>query len=175
VSGTSPSRGQKRFRFPILQSSHPPPSRLEARQTGFWWLKMLCGSPARNPYAILRIDPSTNKFVPTIRISGESCSGLAFGFGSVWAPVCGRKPALVRTDAAKNTISATLPIAPAGPEGGITASDDSVWLATDKKGPITRIDPSTNNMRQKISIPPGSYNPCSAMALSGSPEWRVTS
>jgi virginiamycin B lyase len=30
---------------------------------------------------------------------------------------------------------------------------------SDKNGTLNRIDPSTNNVRQKISIPPGSYNP----------------
>jgi virginiamycin B lyase len=65
----------------------------------------------------------------------------------------------VRIDAIKNTISATLPIPPAGPEGGITASADSVWMVTDKNGTLSRIDPTTNTVRQKISIQPGSYNP----------------
>jgi len=111
------------------------------------------------PNAVLRIDPATNKIVATVKVSGEACSGLATGFGSIWVPICGEKPELVRIDATKNTITATLSIAPAGPEGGIAASDDSVWMATDKKGTLTRIDPSTNNVRQKISIPPGSYNP----------------
>jgi hypothetical protein len=111
------------------------------------------------PYAVLRIDPARNRIVASVKVSGEACSGFAFGFGSIWVPLCGKKPALVRIDAAKNTIIATLPITPAGPEGGITTSDDSVWLATDKNGTITRIDPSTNSVRQKISIAPGSYNP----------------
>src|SRR5216683_3986815 len=111
------------------------------------------------PYAVQRIDPGTNRIVATIRVSGEACSGLASGFGSIWVPLCGKKRALVRIDAAKNTIIAVLPIAPAGPEGGIAASDDSVWMVTDKNGTLKRIDPSTNSVRQKISIPPGSYNP----------------
>jgi virginiamycin B lyase len=111
------------------------------------------------PYAVLRIDPGTNKIVANIKISGEACSGLAFGFGSVWAPICGKKPALVRIDAAKNEISGTFPIAPAGPEGGIATSDDSVWLVTDANGTLERINPFTGSVRQKISIPPGSYNP----------------
>lgn len=111
------------------------------------------------PFAVLRIDPATNKIVASIRISGEACSGLASGFGSIWAPICGKKPALVRIDAAKNAIKATLPVSPAGPEGGIIASDDSVWLLTDQNGTLVRIDPSTNRVRQKISIAPGSYNP----------------
>lgn len=111
------------------------------------------------PYSLRRIDPATNKVIASVRLSGETCSGLEFGFGSIWAPVCGKKPALVRVDAHTNKISAVLPIAPAGREGGITASGDSIWMVTDKKGTLTRIDPSTNSARQRITIPLGSYNP----------------
>jgi virginiamycin B lyase len=111
------------------------------------------------PYAVQRIDPATNRILATVRVSGEACSGLAYGFGSIWVPICGKKPALVRVDASKNTITATLPIPPAGPEGGIAASDDSIWIVTDKNGTLSRIDPATNAVRQKISIPRGSYNP----------------
>lgn len=110
------------------------------------------------PYAVHRIDPATNRIVAAVPVSGEACSGLASGFGSIWVPLCGKKAALVQIDAIKNTISATLPIAPAGPEGGITASDDSIWMVADKNGTLNRIDPSTDKVRQKISIPPGSYN-----------------
>jgi virginiamycin B lyase len=111
------------------------------------------------PDAVLRIDPATNKIVASVKISGEACSGLAVGFGSIWVPICGEKPELVRIDATENRITATLPIAPAGPEGGIATSDDSVWMVTDKNGTLNRIDPFTNSVRQKVSIPPGSYNP----------------
>jgi len=127
------------------------------------------------PYAVLRIDPATNTIVATVKVSGEACSGLASGFGSIWVPVCGKKPELVRIDAAKNAISATLPIPPAGREGGIAASDDSVWLVTDKNGTLNRIDPSTNSVRQKFQYRPVPITPFSAMALSGSPEWRAAS
>src|SRR6266496_4189919 len=59
-------------------------------------------------YAVQRIDPSTNRIVARVRLPGEACSGLAYGFGSIWVPICGKKPALVRVDASKNTIAATL-------------------------------------------------------------------
>ncbi|HXX70892.1 MAG TPA: hypothetical protein VEI55_01265 [Candidatus Acidoferrum sp.] len=111
------------------------------------------------PFAVHRINPATNKIIAAVKIPAEACSGMASGFGSIWVPVCGAKPALVRVDEATNTISATLAIASAGPEGGITTSNDSVWIATDAKGTLARIDPSTNRVRQRISIPPGSYNP----------------
>jgi virginiamycin B lyase len=111
------------------------------------------------PNAIQRIDPVTNKVVAKVAVSGEACSGLAEGFGSIWVPLCGRKAALVRIDIHSNTISATLPIPPAGPEGGIASSLDSVWMVTDKTGTLSRIDPATNTVRQKISVPRGAYNP----------------
>jgi streptogramin lyase len=91
-------------------------------------------------YAVHRIDPATNRIVATVPVSGDACSGLASGFGSIWVPLCGKKPELVRIDEAKNTIIATTPIPPAGPEGGITASDDSVWIITDKNGTLNRIE-----------------------------------
>jgi hypothetical protein len=111
------------------------------------------------PYSVQRIDPSSNKIVAKIRLSGEACSGLAFGFGSLWVPVCGKTPTLARVDATTNEISAVLPFGTAGAEGGIAASSDSVWIVLDRKGTLTRIDPRTNAVRQRISIPPGSYNP----------------
>jgi virginiamycin B lyase len=111
------------------------------------------------PYSVQHIDPTTNRVVAKVAIPGEACSGLAFGFGSVWVPVCGKKSALVRVDAQKGKVIATLPISPAGDEGGIATSTDSVWMVTDKAGTLNRIDPATNSVRQKISIPPGSYNP----------------
>jgi len=111
------------------------------------------------PNAVQRIDPATNRVVAKVKIGGEACSGLAFGFGSVWVPVCGKKAALVRIDASKNSIVATIPVPPAGPEGGIATSADSVWMVTDKNGTLVRIDPTTNQTRQKISIPSGSFNP----------------
>lgn len=111
------------------------------------------------PFAIQRIDPKTNRIVATIPIPGKACSGLASGFGSIWVPICGDKPALVRVDEATNAISTTLPFGPAGPEGGITTSTDSVWMVTDSQGTLIRIDPANNTVRQTVSIPPGSFNP----------------
>jgi streptogramin lyase len=114
---------------------------------------------ATKPYALRRIDPQRNEIVATVPLSGEACSGLAYGFGSVWAPLCGEKPGLARIDVAKNSVSTMLPMAPAGAEGGIAASTDSIWMITDMKGTLTRIDPLTNAVRQSTSIPPGSFNP----------------
>ncbi len=110
------------------------------------------------PNSVQRIEPTTNKVVLKVNLTGEACSGLAAGFGSIWVPLCGKQPSLIRVNTIENKISETLPIGPAGPEGGIALSGDSVWMITDDKGTLTRIDPTTNKVRQTISIPAGSYN-----------------
>src|SRR6267143_599129 len=67
------------------------------------------------PYSLQRIDPATNTVVAKVRLPGAACSASAFGFDSVWVPVCGKKPLLARVDAHTNRITSVLPIGPGGP------------------------------------------------------------
>lgn len=109
--------------------------------------------------AVQRVDPKTNSSVAKIEFPDEPCSGLTFAFGGLWVPLCGKPASLARVDPRTNKIVATLPFGPADSEGGITASEDSVWLAADGNGTLLRIDPRTNAVRQRISVPAGSFNP----------------
>ncbi len=157
--GSVPKTGVKSVQVPF--SSLKPSATIKVGGTADW---VLIGEDAvwvasTNPSAVVRIDPATNQIVAVVAVPGEACSGLASSFGSVWVPICGTHAGLVRIDANANKVSAILPEAPAGPEGGIASSDDSVWMVTDKKGTLIRIDPVHNTVRQKITIPPGSFNP----------------
>src|SRR6266702_3477048 len=119
---------------------------------------MQSGWQARNP----RPSTGSTQDQPRSRDhphAGDPCASLAFGFGSLWVPLCGQPKSMVRVDASSNQITAKLPIGPAGPEGGITASSESIWIDTDSAGTLVRVDPVTNRARQEISIAPGSYNP----------------
>ena len=158
-SANAPQPGVKGVQVPF--ASLKPSATLKIGGTADWVLVTddAIWVAGTKPYSVQHIDPITNRIVAKVALPGEACSGLAFGFGSVWVPVCGKKPTLVRVDAHENAVIATLPVPPAAPEGGIASSTDSVWLVTDKKGTLNRIDPSTNSVRQKIPIPPGSYNP----------------
>jgi virginiamycin B lyase len=111
------------------------------------------------PDAVHRIDPKTNQLVATIKLPGEPCAGLATGFGSLWVPLCSQPSTLAQVDLEHNSLRAVLKIGPAGPEGGVTTSVDSVWLVTDKNGSLARIDPEKGVLRQMIKLPAGSYNP----------------
>lgn len=109
--------------------------------------------------AVQRIDPRSNTVVAKIDLPAPPCSGLAFGFGSVWVPLAGTPRSLARVDPSTNRIAAILPFGTADDEGGIAAGGDSLWIVSDQQGTLLRIDPAANSLRQKISIAPGSYNP----------------
>lgn len=85
------------------------------------------------------------------------CSGLAYGWGSVWAPSCGSH-ALVRLDEATGKPVAQISADPANSEGGITIGEGSVWLVT-KPSVLVRIDPTTNAIVSKLELPVGAENP----------------
>lgn len=162
TSGTEwkiPKPGVKEVQVPF--ASLMPTATFKVGRTADWVLVTDDGVwvATTRPNSVQRIDPTTNKVVSKVSLTGEACSGLAMGFGSVWVPLCGKKPLLVRVDIVKNKISAMLPVGPAGSEGGIAVSADSIWIVMDKNGTLARIDPGTGTVRQKISIIPGSYNP----------------
>ena len=112
-----------------------------------------------SPDAVNRIDPRTNRLAAAVALPGEPCAGLAVGFGALWVPLCGKTPRLARVDLASNAVTDIPRIGPPVGEGGITASPDSVWLVIDMAGTLARIDPATGKIRQRVSLPPGSFNP----------------
>jgi YVTN family beta-propeller protein len=102
-----------------------------------------------------RLDVKTNVVAAVIPVGKRPCSGLAAGFGSVWVPNCGDKT-VSRIDIKTNQVVATIPAAPAASEGGIAASPEAVWLVTDTKGILSKIDPATNMVTAEVAIAPDS-------------------
>ena len=88
----------------------------------------------------------------------DPCSGLVAAFGSLWIPSCGGQ-SLLRADLETGRIQATIAAAPADSEGCIASGAGSIWLATDKKGRLARIDPRSHSVAAEIAVPSGSYCP----------------
>jgi len=65
----------------------------------------------------------------------------------------------VRVDLHTREVTLVAGVGPAERDGGITSSPDSVWLIIDRKATLARIDPSSGRVRQRVRVPPGSYNP----------------
>ena len=106
--------------------------------------------------SIARIDPKTNKVVDTVEGLNKPCSGLAIGFGSLWVPNCGDQT-LARVDLKTAKITATIPAGVADSEGGLAVTGDSVWLLTDAKSTLTRLDPADNRIVAEVRLPAGCY------------------
>jgi virginiamycin B lyase len=61
-------------------------------------------------------------------------------------------------DIKTNTVVASLPLTAVNSEGGLVTSPDAVWMLTDPKGILSRIDPATNKVTAEIEVAPGSVS-----------------
>src|ERR1700733_915171 len=103
-----------------------------------------------------RVDPKTNKIVASIPVGKTPCAGMVYAFDSMWLPHCGEK-FVYRVDVKTNKVVAKVPVGPAASEVGIAATDDSVWILSDPRGVLSRIDPDTNKVNAEITTPAGCY------------------
>jgi virginiamycin B lyase len=107
--------------------------------------------------SIDRIDPTTNKKAEPIAGLNQPCGGMASAFGSLWVPVCGTS-SLARIDAKTFKVTNTIPTGLAHVPGIITSTVDSVWLLTDGKTTLSRIDPDQNLVVGELRVPSGCRN-----------------
>ncbi len=110
-----------------------------------------------------RIDPKKNRIIAEVTIN-EPCAAFTIGFGSVWVASCGDK-SIVRISEKSNEIIAKIPLTIANDEGSIVADKHGVWVLSDAKGILTRIDPLRNKVVAQIAVKENSF---AAMAGFGS-------
>ena len=110
--------------------------------------------------AVHAIDPATRQEIANIPLPGEACAGLAARAGVLWVPICGANDSrsLAKIDLEGRTLTRILPFGPDA-EGGIAASGDTVWIVAGDQGHLLRIDARTGKVRQRIALPPRSFNP----------------
>jgi virginiamycin B lyase len=99
--------------------------------------------PLPSTSAVVRVDVKKNALDPPIGIGKPPCASLVVAFDSVWVPSC-EAGTMSRIDIKSGNVSAASPIAIANPEGGVAVAGGSVWVVTDAKGVVARIDPATN-------------------------------
>ena len=107
--------------------------------------------------AIEKIDPKTNQKIEPIGGLAKACGGMASAFGSLWAPVCSTS-SLARIDAKTFKVTETLATGMASVPGIIAATSDSIWLLTDDKTTLARIDPDQNRVVAEVRVPAGCRN-----------------
>jgi streptogramin lyase len=120
--------------------------------------------PAKN--SIDRIDLKTNKKNDALTALDQPCGGMVSAFNSLWAPVCGAH-SLARLDAKTFKPVATIKAGTAAAPGAIAASTDSIWMLTDDKTTLSRIDPDQNTVAGETRVPSG----CRSLVLAENALW----
>jgi YVTN family beta-propeller protein len=113
--------------------------------------------------SVVRIDPKTNKVTQTITVGKPICSGMTFGFGTMWVPLCGasgtghpdvRVAGVVRIDPKTNAVTATISkgLQSGGP---MKVAVSSVWVESGD-GTLARIDPASGAVVAEVYMGAGS-------------------
>lgn len=118
------------------------------------WIFFAGAAFAPGKDAIERIDPKTNKKAEPIAGLMKPCGGMASAFSSLWAPVCGTA-SLARINAKTYKVTTTIPTGVASVRGVIAATEDSIWLLTDDKATLSRVDPDQNLVVGELRVPAG--------------------
>ena len=86
------------------------------------------------------------------------CGAMAVAFGSLWVADC-KERTLNRIDLQTAQKTATIATGIANPKGelNVVAGAGSVWVASDDKGVIVRVDPASNQVTASIEVDPGTY------------------
>jgi DNA-binding SARP family transcriptional activator/ABC-type branched-subunit amino acid transport system substrate-binding protein len=101
-------------------------------------------------FAVVRIDPRTDRVVATIR--GLQARAVAAGDGGVW--VLGLDGGIARIDRARNRVAVRGRI-PASTVGALAVGAGSAWVAAPGDGAIWRVRPGPRLVMRTIDVDPG--------------------
>ncbi len=99
-----------------------------------------------------KIDAKTNKPGDPVAGLKHPCGGMVSAFGSLWVPDC-EGQSLLRIDPKTYKVTATIGSGAADVASPIAASPDSIWLLSDKKATLSRIDPDQNAVVGEFRLP----------------------
>jgi YVTN family beta-propeller protein len=88
----------------------------------------------------------------------EPCGAMVVAFESLWVANC-QDSSVYRVDLESQSISAKIPtgLADSSGELSLAAGAGSVWVLSDAKGILSRIDAATNQVVARIEVRPNSY------------------
>ncbi len=101
-----------------------------------------------------KIDGKTGKSAAVLPKVAKPCAGMASGFGSLWVASCA-EGSLIRFDTKTLKETARFATGTGTAPRAIAASTDSIWLLTDDKTTLSRIDPDQNAVVGELRVPAG--------------------
>lgn len=85
---------------------------------------------------------------------GAGCAGKQRGFNADWILNCA-EGTLSRLDTKTGDVTKTLKTGAASLRSGLAISPDSVWVVTDARATLSRIDPAENKIVAEMRLPAG--------------------
>lgn len=101
---------------------------------------------------IEKVDPKTGKSTATLPKVAKPCAGIANGFGSLWVASCA-DGSLIRFDSKTLKETARFQVGTGTAPHAVAVSPDSVWMLTDDKTTLSRIDPDQNAVVGELRLP----------------------
>jgi DNA-binding beta-propeller fold protein YncE len=150
----APKTGIKTPGIQIPAASLKPDAEIPVETPGAMTVSDSLLVPDESKNVLMRIDLKTNKPLEPIGDLHKPCSGTTIAFGSLWIPSCGGQ-SVERLDPKTSKVIATLPIGAGDVTAGVAGTADGVWMITDNKTTLSRIDPGQNQVVGEIRIPAG--------------------
>jgi virginiamycin B lyase len=122
--------------------------------------------PSKEGFA--RVDPKAKESKLGEPIGGLSqpCGGLVNAFSSLWVPNCG-DGTVARLDPKTFKVTKKLATGTSSARVGIAATADSVWMLTDTRGTLSRIDPTENLVVAEFRV----YADCNTLMFGETALW----
>jgi virginiamycin B lyase len=110
--------------------------------------------PDRAAGTVIAVNAKDNKPATPVAIGAQPCASVVAAFKSVWVPSCGdAKIVRISSDEAKMSGAVKVPVGE--PAGSIAMAAGSIWVVSDRKGIVSRIDPDTNEPVAEVHIAAG--------------------
>lgn len=119
---------------------------------------------------ITRITNRDNKAQEAWKGVEEPCGGAVQAFGNLWVPDC-KKQSIARLDPRSGKVAATAQSGVGNVLPALAASGDSVWVLSDAKGTLARVDPDTNTIVSELRLDPS----CNGVYFEQASIWVICS
>jgi streptogramin lyase len=112
---------------------------------------------ATNTDRVERFEVGQSDPVATVAVPG-ACGAMVVVEGSLWVASC-TDQSVFRVDLESRSVVATVRTGLADPQGELSLAGGagSIWVLSDAKGVLTRIDVATSEIVAEIEVLPGSY------------------
>src|SRR5579863_1608491 len=107
------------------------------------WLEFTAAPLLADEHGLYKTDPKKNELGSPVAPLNKPCGGAVSAFGSLWIPTCGDQ-ALLRIDPKTWKTTATIAAGTGSAKPALAATTDSVWLLSDNRTTLSRVDPDRN-------------------------------